>query len=437
MSALARILLERGCLVTGCDAQPSPVLDELAAAGVGVLVGHDPEHLAGVEVLTASPAVAVTHPEIVAARERGLEVLTRAQVLAQLGALAPMVGFAGTHGKTTTTSMAVHVWRAGGRDPSWLLGAPVRGVGPSGHWREGAELLAEVDESYGTFAEVAPAALGVTNVDADHLDFYGTLGALERAFGELVARTTGPVVLWRDNAGADRVASGGSRPAWGVGRLPGRDVRVRAERFEGTGSHFELDWPGGSFAVHLRVPGELNVANAALTAAVGLACGLEADAVADGLGRFTGAPRRFEVVATRRGTTVVDDYAHLPAEVAATIAAARSSGFTRIAAVFQPHRVTRTVALAPQFAGAFAGVQSLVVTDIYSAGEPNPDRVTGELVADAVREGPAAPTVTYAPTLDEAVECLRERVGECDLILVLGAGDVAAVIPRLLEELER
>jgi UDP-N-acetylmuramate--alanine ligase len=189
-----------------------------------------------------------------------------------------------------------------------------------------------------------------------------------------------------------------------------------------------LDSPAGSVAVTLAVPGPLNVANAAVAAAVALATGIEPEAVAHGLGAFVGAPRRFQVVATMNETTLVDDYAHLPAEVVATVVAAQSSGYERIAAVFQPHRVTRTEALAPQFADAFDGVTELIVTDIYTAGEPNPHATTGELVADAVRGRRGGPRVTYVATLEDAAEVAAHWLGRFDLVLILGAGDVGRVI---------
>lgn len=430
MSGLARLLAELGCVVSGCDAADSLTLRELAQAGVAVDVGHDASHVAGIDVLTASPAVPGDAPEVVAAQRAGVAVLARADVLAVLGELAPVVGFAGTHGKTTATSMAVCAFLADGRDPGWLLGAPVTGVGPSGRWRDGAELIVELDESYGAFQTVTPDALGLLAVDDDHLDYYGSRAALDDAFASLVARTRGVVVGNGDQVGARAVLAASGRDAVTVG-VAGCDATVSHLRFIGTGSSFDLATPFGACHVSLNVPGSLNAANAAVAATLALARGVAPDAVRSGLRRFRGAPRRFSVLGNYLGTTIVEDFAHLPEEVAATIQAAVESGFADIVAVFQPHRVTRTLARGAQFAGAFGGVRALIVTDLYSAGEPNPSGVTGELVADAVAEGPNAPVVTYAASLDLATEIAARHVGHCELLIVCGAGDVGAVAHNL------
>ena len=432
MSALARLLHERGCVVSGCDQYDSGALRDVALAGIEVHVGHDAHHVAAADLVTASPAIDASLDELRAAHAASRVILSRADVMKNLGDIAPLVGFAGTHGKTTSTSMAVHVWRAAAADPSWLAGVPMVGVGSSGHWREGGDLLTELDESFGTFSTVTPTALGVLAVDPDHLDFYGDVATLEEAFAAVVARTRGPVVVWIDNAGAARLAASSPHDVVRVGRDTTADVRVTHEQFGRAGSSFRLTTSDETFDVALAVPGAFNVANAAVVAAVARARGLSADAVTRGLASFPGAPRRFEVRGQWHGTTVVDDYAHLPGEVSATIEAARTAGYERIGAIFQPHRVTRTVALAPQFRDAFDGVTSLLVTDVYSSGEPNPLGVTGELIATAVRVGARAPLVAYTPSLAEATERAAAWVGDYDLVLILGAGDVSTIADLLV-----
>lgn len=431
MSALAQLLTERGCSVSGCDAHESTALDRLSALGVRTSIGHGDEHVRDVDVVTASPAVPAHASELAAARERGVRVVSRAEVLAALALVAPMVGFAGTHGKTTTTSMAAHVWTAARRDPSWLLGAPVGGLGEAGHYVDGSDLLVEVDESYGTFALVAPTALAVLNVDPDHLDFYGDAATLERAFADLVDRTSDDVVIWTDHPGANRVASLLTRDIVRVGRDADASFRVTRQSLSRVSSRFVLVTPTVEIEIELAVPGAHNVANAAVAASMALVRGIDAAAVQSGLGDFVGAPRRFEYRGDIRGTTIVDDYAHLPAEVAETIATARSAGFQRLAVVFQPHRVTRTLALAPDFAGVFDGVERVIVTDIYTAGESNPDGVTGEIVARAVRGGSTPPAVTYEATLEGAAASAAALLGDVDALLILGAGDVGRVIDLL------
>lgn len=428
MSGLARLLAMRGCAVTGSDERSSAVLDELSAAGVGVRVGHDTNFAEDAQVVLWSPAVAADHVELVAARERGAALLTRAGVIAELARMQPVVGLTGTHGKTTATSMMVHVFRAAGIDASRLLGAPVIGVGANGYWGDGP-LIMEVDESYGTFREVAPSSLGLLNVESDHLDYYGDRATLEAAFIGLVERTTGPVSVWADDAGNRRVLSGVARPVTTVGRrdaewlVTEETVSRRAARFELTGAQ------GRHLAIDLSVTGAHNIANAAVVATLALNLGVSDEYVIAGLRAFVGAPRRFEYRGRWRGADVYEDYAHLPGEVAATLAATRAAGYQRVAAIFQPHRVTRTIALAEDFATSFANAHWVIVTDIYRAGEANPTGATGQLVASAVA-GAFEGRVDYAPTFAEVVATLATGP-DVDAILVLGAGDVVDVIDLL------
>jgi len=433
MSALTRYLIDTGCIVSGCDASGHDELARLAREGATTYDSHSATHVDDVDVVTASAAVGATHVELVAARRRGVKVLARTDVLGELSLSTSIVAFAGTHGKTTTTSMAARIWRAAGRDPSWLVGTPIAGLGPNGRGGRDPELLLEADESYGAFARLEPVALGLLNVESDHLDHYGDLDTLQRAFVGLVDRTRAHVSLWGDDEGAARVASMSPRSLRGVGRGPRAAVRVLGEQFSLSGSRFTLRAPEGQVEIALRVPGALNVANAAMAASVALSCGVALEDVAAGLLDFRGAPRRFDIVERLGATTIVDDYAHLPGEVSATIEAARSMGFERVAAVFQPHRVSRTAALASSFAGAFAGVEDLVVTDIYRSGEPNPTGLTGEVVANAVAAGPGAPRVSYAANWNDAATHLAAQVGDVDCILVLGAGDVGRIVPMIVK----
>ena len=434
MSGVARLLAERGCRVSGSDAAAGVVLDELAASGIRVDVGADPSHGADALEVLWSPAVSPEHPELAAARERGARLISRAELLERLADLRPVVGVTGTHGKTTATSMLVWVMSAAGRDDARLLGAPVRGIGANGHWG-GPALLMEVDESYGTFARLAPAALGLLNVEADHLDHYGSVGALHDAFAELVERTTGPVVAWVDDPGAARVAERVRRPVHTVGARGW--VRLERVREEPEGVRARLVHPeAGEIAIALRVPGRHNAANAAVVAALSVALGVDVGAIEEGLASFRGAPRRFERRGAWRGMTVIEDYAHLPGEIRATIEAARGAGYERVVAVFQPHRVSRTLALAAQFGDAFADAEAVVISDVYTAGEPNPQRVTGQLVAEAVDATRGG--VRYAPTLDDVVNAIGELAREArpDALLLLGAGDIAARVLERLEGLE-
>jgi UDP-N-acetylmuramate--alanine ligase len=429
MSGLAMLLAEMGALVSGSDAQDAPVLDELRGRRVTTFVGHDAAHVKDAEIVLWSPAVSPQNVELIAARAAAVELMPRARVFSELAEMKRVIGLTGTHGKTTATSMMVQVSLAAGRDDGWLVGAPVLGVGAQGHWGEG-DLVVEVDESFGTFAELSPFALGLLAVEADHLDFYGTVEALEAGFAELIARTSGPVAVWGDDPGARRVASRRSDVVF-VGTSATDAWRVSSIELERRGASFHLDGPKDSFDVTLRVSGAHNVANAAVVAALASSVGISADAIARGLSNFVGAPRRYQYRGSWRGIDVYDDYAHLPGEIAAMLAATHAAGYERVTVVFQPHRVTRTLALASQFASAFAGARHVIVTDIYTAGEDNPEGVTGELIATALQRFDPALDTLYCNDLAIVAELLEHLSDDSDAILVLGAGDVGQIIDTL------
>jgi UDP-N-acetylmuramate--alanine ligase len=355
-------------------------------------------------------------------------MMPRARAFEELSAMTRVVGLTGTHGKTTATSMMAQVSLAAGRDDGWLVGAPVLGVGAQGHWGEG-DLLLEVDESYGTFGELHPYALGVLNVEPDHLDFYVSLAALEGAFADLVARTRGPVVAWADDPGA-RSAVSSRVDAVLVGTSASDTWRVSDVDLERRRASFSLNGPM-SLGVELRVTGAHNVANAAVVAVLAHELGVPPEAIIRGLANFVGAPRRYQYRGAWRGLDVYEDYAHLPGEIAATLAATLASGYERITAVFQPHRVTRTLALVDQFAGAFAGARHVIITDLYTAGEANPDQVTGEVVARALQRVDPTLDTLYCAEVSLVADLLAQLVDDSDVILVLGAGDVGSLIATL------
>jgi UDP-N-acetylmuramate--alanine ligase len=430
MSGLALLLNEMGAIVTGCDAVDSAVLQELRDHQIQTFVGHGAGHLEGVEVLTWSPAVAGENVEIRVAQARGVRLLTRADALDELATMKRVIGLCGTHGKTTATSMMVQVSLAAGRDDGWLLGAPVLGVGKNGHWGEG-DLIVELDESFGTFGVLTPYALGLLNVEADHLDHYRTLEAVEEAFAKLLTRTTGPVVAWGDDAGAARVVGTLRREVVVVGTAPGLAWRVTDVNLERRRATFVLRAKDETLSITLRVTGAHNVANAAVAAVLARTLGLPSEAVVSGLANFVGAPRRYQFRGAWRGVDVYEDYAHLPGEIAATLEATRASGYERVTVVFQPHRVTRTLALLEQFAPAFRGARHVIVTDLYSAGEANPTSVTGEVVASALARYDPSLDTSYSAELAGVVAVLDTLVEDSDVILVLGAGDVGALVGML------
>ncbi len=430
MSGLARLLVGAGALVSGSDLADSVALEALRTAGVRVAVGHDAVNASGADVVLWSPAVRNDNVELVAARANGARLLSRAEVLAELARERPVIGLTGTHGKTTATSMMVHVMAAAGRDVGRLLGADVLGVGANGHWGSG-DVVVEVDESYGTFALIQPNALGLLNVEADHLDHYGTLAALESAFAELIDRTRGPVVIWIDDEGSRRVTNATSRDIVRVGTGAQNTWRVSDVALTRHDARFTLRGPDSEWPLTLQLTGVHNVADAALVAVLASQLGIPREAITSGLAQFVGAPRRFQLLGSWRGVDVYESYAHLPGEISAILAATRAAGYERITAVFQPHRVTRTLALVEDFAPSFDLAATVIVTDIYSAGEENPTGVTGEVVANAIRRRGAGGVTTYCASSDDVPDVLETVHDDSDVVVLLGAGDIASIATKL------
>jgi UDP-N-acetylmuramate--alanine ligase len=350
-------------------------------------------------------------------------------VLAAVCRLRATLAIAGTHGKTTTTSMLTLILATAGRDPSWLLGADVSGLGSNARIASGPELVLEADESYGAFTQLAPTLAAINNVEPDHLDFYGDFEGLRRAFSGLLERSEARLVNADDPVAADIGAQAGAAT---VGTSHGSDFLVSEIRLERSSSSFRLEHPGGGLVARVGAPGRHNVANASLAAAVALTRGVPDDAVVEALGRFAGVPRRFEFRGESLGATIVDDYAHLPTEVAVTVATAKAGGWDRVVAVFQPHRYTRTLALASQFSSAFAGADVVIVTDVYGSGEPPIPGVSGWLVAEAIERPDGAPEVIYVKERADLARAVAGIVQPGDLVLTMGAGDLTALADELI-----
>src|SRR5712691_794145 len=430
MSALATVAMRRGVGVTGCDTDPSGAAD-LAALGVEVWQGHDPRHLEGVRAIVVTAAVGQDHPELKRARELGIPVVRRADALGQAVAGGTVVAVAGTHGKTTTTVMVTEALTAAGRNPTGLVGGRVAGWG--GNARVGGSDLyvVEADEFDRAFLSLKPTIAVVNNVEADHLECYGSLEALEAAFADFANRA-GRVIIGADDAGADRVALHVKAPVWRVGHGATADVRIRAVRLEPGGSRATISLPGGdSVELQLIVPGLHNVRNAAAALAVLQALGADVQAGARALSQFHGVGRRFERLGAAAGVTVVDDYAHHPTEVAATLAAARQTfPGRRLVAVFQPHLFSRTALHGEALGKALAAADVVVVAPIYAAREQPQAGVTHHLVVrGATRAGAATVAVRDRAGLTTHV---ARAVRAGDVVFTLGAGDITRVGPELL-----
>lgn len=436
MSAMAQLLAEMGHRVSGSDLRESPVLDRLRRAGVAAHAGHRATNVGDVDLVTASPAVPATNPELMAAEERGIAVASRPMMLGALSRTRSTLAVAGTHGKTTTSSMLALILLEAGLDPSFLLGADVAGIGASAVWGSGQWFVVEADESYGAFGLMEPDRVVLTNVEPDHLDYYVTLDDLEAAFEELVARSSQRSVVMADDAGARRVGERGGAQL--VGSFAGADILIDEINLERASSSFTLCLPDGRrLPIQVAAPGRHNVANAAIAAAAAVSIGVEATAITTGLRRFAGVPRRFEFRGEVAGVTFVDDYAHLPSEVEATIQAALAGEYTRVVAVFQPHRYTRTQAVAVGFAESFGGADMVVVTDVYSAGEEPIPGVTGRLVAAGVADAIGEARVYYVPEVEHVAPFVAEMLEPGDLCLTMGAGNLTLVPDEIQEILGR
>jgi len=445
MSAVARLLLGRGVAVSGSDAKDSATLQALAAEGAAVHVGHDPALLDGVDTVVVSSAIPETNPELARARELGLPVLHRSQALTVAAQGFRRVAVAGANGKTTTTSMIAVALLAAGADPSFASGSDLPGHDTNARIGAGEGFVIEADESDGSFLVYRPEVAVVTNVQPDHLDFYGTFERVQAAYDAFVATRAegGLLVACHDDAGSLALArrdAGADRRVVTYGFDPAADVvlsdAVAAVRDEGgfSASATVTGPDGVSRPLRVAMPGRHNLQNAAAAyAASVLGLGVDADAVLAGLADFTGARRRFEVIGTAGGVTVVDDYAHNAGKVTALVhTAVGLVGSDRVRVIFQPHLYSRTRDFADGFGAGLAAADDVVLLPIYGAREEPMPGVTSELVADAVRRHNPKAQVDVETDRTELVRRLAERARPGDLVLVVGAGDVTTLAPEIL-----
>ncbi|MDH3226182.1 MAG: UDP-N-acetylmuramate--L-alanine ligase [Thermoleophilia bacterium] len=427
MSGLARLAVAAGYRVAGSDREPSPTLESLRRLGVDARAGHTAEHVAkDVDAVVVSTAIAETNPELAVARERDLPVLHRADLLAELMAACRGVAVAGAHGKSTTSGMLV----AALDDPSACVGATIDGGGGTGaRWGSGEWFVAEADESDRSLLKLAPEAAILLNVDHDHHSTYADIGAVEEVFRQFVAAlpARGLLVTGPDER-ARRVAVAAPCEVRAVG--PGPDSW--AELVAVAPGRFVLRLASGEQQpFELSVPGMHNGHNAACALAMAEWCGVALSEAAERVRGFGGVGRRFELRGEARGIRVVDDYAHHPVEVAATLEAARETDAERLVVVFQPHLYSRTRELAAEFAEALASADLVVVTEVYAAREPHDPGVSGVQVADAI------PQAIFVPLLRDVPRALCPQLRSGDLVLTMGAGDVTTLAGSLLSHIEQ
>ena len=438
LSGIARIMLARDIEVSGSDAKQSRTLDALRALGARCYVGHAAEHVHDADTVVVSTAVREDNPEVVEAHRRGLRLLPRSAALDSVMQGRQVVAVAGTHGKTTTTSLLTVALQHCGADPSFAIGGDLNESGSNAHDGSGSIFVAEADESDGAFLVYSPYAALVTNVEADHLDNYGTEEAYRAAFTLFLDRLDpdGFLVVCVDDPGAEdlgRQARGRGLDVTGVGESPAADLRAEDLVFSGATSRFTVVHHGRRLGeVSLRIPGRHYVLDALAALAAGLRLGLPFEGLRDGLAAFRGSRRRMEAKGEAAGVRVYDSYAHHPVEIAGDLQAARAvAGEGRLVVAFQPHLVSRTRVFGAAMGEALGAADEVVVLDVYLAREEADPAVTGAMVAGAVPL--PGDRVAYVPDLADVAAELVSRARPGDLVLTLGAGSVTDLGPRVLE----
>jgi UDP-N-acetylmuramate--alanine ligase len=433
MSAIAQVLLEMGHAVSGSDIVRSAATDRLTRMGVNVSIGHDAALVAGCDAVTFSSAIPRSNIEVVAALEKPtIALLTRAQMLAAICDQRPTVAVAGTHGKTTTTSLLTHVLERAGRKPSFVIGGDVRSLETGAGWQDGDLFIVEADESDGTHLALPIHATILTNIDVDHLDRYTSFENIVSSFEEYVMKIDGPKVLCSDDIAVANLAQKYAATTYGI--VSEADFRAsQISLAHGASSFMVQHRIDGAYVslgkVSVPLRGQHNVLNALAAIAMAMQCGVTFDECSRALSSFGGVARRYEKRGEDGGVTFIDDYAHLPTEIAAVLKASRdeTDNWKRVVAVFQPNRFNRMNVLSPQYANAFVGADLVVVTEIYASGTTPIEGVTGHLVVDAVQQAHPTATVVWQPMRKGLIDFLANELTAGDLCVSMGCGDIESL----------
>lgn len=446
MSGIARVAHDQGLHVEGSDLKASRFTQPLEEAGITVHIGHAAENLPeGDPTIVVSTAILDENPELVEAKRRGLNIVRRAEMLAHLGRDLDTVAVAGTHGKTTTSSMLASTLDGMGLSPTFLIGGMVREYGANSHSGVGRYYVVEADESDKSFTHLSPKAVIVTNIEPDHLDHYEDIQEIHSQFGQFISLVPegGPVVVWAGDEKLVEVARENASNVITYGTEEGADARVTAVTREGIASHFTLELPDGRTVTSTirQNPGIHNVLNGAATLVMVDALGEDVDAAARALAEFAGVRRRFDLVGRTSEVDVVDDYAHHPTEIAATIKAAREMDYRRVHVVFQPHRYSRaklfTEVLHDEFGAAFDLADTVTFMDVYPAGETPIPGVSGKTFLNVVLDHAGCPEAEFVPRRLDVPAHVADLAGAGDVVLTLGAGDVTEIGQLVLDELAR
>ncbi|HTY13092.1 MAG TPA: UDP-N-acetylmuramate--L-alanine ligase [Candidatus Omnitrophota bacterium] len=439
VSAIGKILHQMGYRVSGSDIKENSNTMRLKDMGIKVFIGHDASHIREADLVAYSSAVNQENPELTEALSLKLPVLKRAEMLSFImNRFKKRVAVAGTHGKTTTTSMLAKIFMDAGADPTFLIGGETNYVDGNARLGNGDYAIAEADESDGSFLELSPNISIITNIEPDHMEFFGTEEKLMQVFRDFIGRLDddGLLILGIDSPRTRSLIGHTGKKTITYGFSDDADMRAVNLSFDGMGSRYNVVYGGKELGeARLSIPGEQNVNNSLAAILVAVEAGIPFNSISASLHSFTGAKRRFQIIGEAGGITVIDDYAHHPTEIKATLKAARNawSGGKRIIAVFQPHRYSRTFHLAAQFCDAFEDADLVVLTDIYSAGEQPIPHVDGRMIAKEIEKRKA---VTYIPRKERIAEKILKTLRPDDMVLIMGAGDIYTVAKDLLTRIK-
>ena len=440
MSGLAQVLLTLGYAVSGSDLRSTGITKKLSARGADIHLGHRPENIQGADVVVMSSAIRKDNPELAAAGEAGIPIIPRAEMLGELMRFKKFgIAVAGAHGKTSTTSMVASVLQKADLDPTVIIGGKVNGMGTNAHWGRGEFLVAEADESDGSFLRLTPSMVVVTNIDREHLDYYSGLEEIEDSFLRFMDKIPfyGVVIACGDNDALKRVVERSTKRHLIYGVNKGSELRALNIRSSGLSATFDVEFRGEFLGtVELNVPGIHHVRNALAAAAAGLELDVPFHVIRDGLMEYNGVGRRFEVLGHEHGITVVDDYAHHPTEIRATLAAARSAWpESRLVVLFEPHRYTRTQMLMDEFSSAFSDADEIWITEIYPASEPAIVGVSGRRLARLVGDT-CGKHVHFVSSVSLLSESVLSHLRPGDIVMTLGAGAIGSVGTQMLNSLK-
>lgn len=438
MSGIAEVLLNMGYRITGSDILETEVIERLSSLGARIFIGHDPSNIIGADVIVASSAISKDNTELIHAKAQKIPIIPRAEMLKELMRLKYGIAVSGAHGKTTTTSMISWILSRGGLDPTMVIGGKFLNIGSSARLGQGRYLVAEADESDGSFLRLSPIIAVVTNIDLEHIDYFQGLGQIEEAFLAFINNVPfyGKAIICLDNLYLRSLLPRIEKRVITYGLEHNPNIMANEIKLSGLHSEFEVIRENNLLGrIRINVPGLHYINNALAAIAVGLELGIDFETIKEALLSFRNVERRFQILGEERNILFVDDYAHHPTEIEATLRTAKIGWANRrIITVFQPHRYTRTKFLWKEFARCFNQSDEVIITDIYPAGERPIEGIDAGLIVEALKEA-GHPKVEYIPDLPKVVEYLSSTIRSGDLVMSLGAGDVYKIANELLKRL--